>query len=134
MVKCGRMDPHNRASMPPKSREELVAENERPRHVNEQYQQWTDSHNRLIAKAPTEGKAFIRHAKTLLHFLEGISEIQPIFKGTNLSSLSKRLTLSLAVVFTFKTVVLYESERAENDNRISCVFLAQANMMDVLMR
>lgn len=38
-----------------------------------------------------------------------------------------------AVVSGFKSVVLYEQERKENDARVAVVFLAQADMMGTLL-
>ena len=84
------MRPNNIASMAPKNRVELEAEHEGSQQLSERYRQWIEAHNNLVqqTKTPpsTEGRPFIRHAKTLLIFLEGPSEINPIFKSKDFYS------------------------------------------------
>ena len=108
-----------------------------------EYKQWAESHGRYIQQPPgaSHGKVYIQHAQTLLDFLTPISDMQPILKGQltflwccYLLMVVNNSLLLLGIVGIFKAVVLYEVERGENDARVSCVFLAQSHMMDVIVR
>lgn len=103
---------------------------------NEQYRQWIEVHKWLFTQPGSwfGGKALIQHARTLLLFLETVSDSHTIFKSKDAFTLSKNLTCPPGVVQTFKTVLSHESERAKHDNRVSRVFLAQAHMMQALIR
>jgi len=39
----------------------------------------------------------------------------------------------IAIVFSFKAAIMFEHDRRENDARVSSVFLAQTDMMRVLL-
>lgn len=67
---------------------------------------------------PSEGRDYLKHAKNLLNLLEGIAEMHPIAKAT---------------VLSFKAILLFEEDRRENEARVTAVFLAQTDMMRVLL-
>ncbi|KJA23767.1 hypothetical protein HYPSUDRAFT_66143 [Hypholoma sublateritium FD-334 SS-4] len=90
----------------------------RVRDIEREYQLWAKAHKRIKEGPAQDGRDYVKHAKNLLPILEALSELHPIAK---------------AVVSGFKSVVLYEQERKENDARVSVVFLAQADMMGTLL-
>ncbi|KAF8153021.1 hypothetical protein B0H34DRAFT_721867 [Crassisporium funariophilum] len=84
----------------------------------ENHKQWAMEHAKMKDKPPSEGRDYLKHARRLLPLLEGIAEVNSIAKG---------------VILSFKAVVMYEQNRQENDARVSTVFLAQTDMMGVLL-
>ncbi|PPQ83088.1 hypothetical protein CVT25_003792 [Psilocybe cyanescens] len=83
-----------------------------------EYKQWQKVHSKMKECPPSDGRDYLKHANNLLVLLEGVSELHPIAK---------------AVVLSFKTAVMFEQDRRENDARVTAVFLAQTDMMRILL-
>ena len=126
------------------SRSNPLSETKDP--IKLEYELWDRSHKSLKESPPSEGRDYLKHAKNLLNLLEGISEIHPIAKGEQCASRRKLLDfnlnvskkkyayyVSLATVVSFKAILLFEEDRRENDARVTAVFLAQTDMMRVLL-
>ncbi|KAH9481747.1 hypothetical protein JR316_0006274 [Psilocybe cubensis] len=86
--------------------------------LENEYKQWQKVHTKMKETPPADGRDYLKHANNLLALLEGVSELHPIAK---------------AVVVSFKTAVMFEQDRRENDARVTAVFLAQTDMMRVLL-
>jgi hypothetical protein len=46
-----------------------------------EYEPWDRSHKSMKDSPPSEGRDYLKHAKSLLNLLEGIAEIHPIAKS-----------------------------------------------------
>uniref|UniRef100_A0A8H7Y3G6 ZZ-type domain-containing protein n=1 Tax=Psilocybe cubensis TaxID=181762 RepID=A0A8H7Y3G6_PSICU len=86
--------------------------------LQQDYRQWERTHARMKESPPQNGHDYLKHAKNLLVLLEGVAELNPVAK---------------AVVVSFKTAVMFEQDRRENDARVTAVFLAQTDVMRVLL-
>ncbi|PPQ83090.1 hypothetical protein CVT25_003794 [Psilocybe cyanescens] len=83
-----------------------------------EYKQWQKVHSKMKECPASDGCDYLKHANNLLVLLECVSELHPIAK---------------AVVLSFKTAVMFEQDRRENDARVTAVFLAQTDMMRILL-
>jgi len=100
-----------------------------------EYQEWEEAHATMKTATPREGRDYLKHARNLLPFLLGISEVHPIAKG-GIFSIFRRGFPDVAlpaVVATFQTVILFENDRRENDIRVTAVFLAQTDTLRMLL-
>ncbi|PPQ69974.1 hypothetical protein CVT24_003678 [Panaeolus cyanescens] len=86
--------------------------------TREEYKEWEKRHADMVKTPPTEGKQYLTHALNLVRLFEGLGELHPIAK---------------AVVVTFKSVLLFEKDRKENNARVQSVLLAQTDMMHVFI-
>jgi len=102
--------------------------------IKQEYELWNCSHKSMKESPPPEGRDYLKHAKKLLNLLEVVAELHPIAKGGQWSLWGCCLIISLvATVFSFKAILLFEEDRRENDARVAAVFLAQTDMMRVLL-
>ena len=104
--------------------------------LKEDYIRWAHKHMKMKEAPPPDGRDYLAHASTLLTLLESVTEIHPIAKGRKYFTYKLRsLSLHLyeAVVSSFRTIIVFEQARRENDARVTAVFLAQTDMMRVLL-
>ncbi|KAJ3507028.1 hypothetical protein NLJ89_g6534 [Agrocybe chaxingu] len=86
--------------------------------VRNTQQEWLKAHKAMVAHPPRDGRVFLRHARSLIGFLEGASEAHPFAK---------------AIVATFKGVIMYGLDRRENEARVTTVVVAQTELMRILL-
>ncbi|KAJ3509167.1 hypothetical protein NLJ89_g5363 [Agrocybe chaxingu] len=89
------------------------------RNARKDYEEWSRKHTTLKTQLPPkDGRDYLRHARNLIPLLEGVAELHPFAK---------------AIVLSFKAVIMFEHDRKENEARVTSVFLAQTDMMRVLL-
>ena len=47
------------------------------------YEQWEELHSRILQESPREGRDYVKHALNIVPFIEAISEVHPIAKGSS---------------------------------------------------
>ncbi|KAH9481745.1 hypothetical protein JR316_0006272 [Psilocybe cubensis] len=87
--------------------------------LQQEYKQWEKAHARMKDAPPADGHDYLKHAAGLLVLLESA--------GVGDTLLTK------AVIECFKAAVMFEQDRRENDARVTAVFLAQTDVMRILL-
>jgi len=80
---------------------------------------------------PRQMHDYLNQMKNLLQFISVIAEFHPV-TGSDFSTVLPRRLADVgfsAVVATFRSVVLLESDRRENWTRVTSIFLAQADTL-----
>jgi len=109
--------------------------------IKQEYELWDRAHKSMKESPPPEGREYLKHAMKLLNLLQGVAELHPIAKGKQSipgRRFLRRIFLPqrppmVATVVSFKAILLFEEDRRENDARVTAVFLAQTDMMRVLL-
>ncbi|KAH9481752.1 hypothetical protein JR316_0006279 [Psilocybe cubensis] len=88
--------------------------------LDREFKQWEKAHVKMKDAPPPDGHDYLKHANNLLALLEavGVPDINPSAK---------------LVMTSFKAAVAFEQDRRENDARVTAVFLAQTDVMRVLL-